>query len=753
MLSLLAAIFIFQDCCCANFLERAVLSESIGHCKKVERVFASSFLQSRIDEKAFFKGCIEKIKSTTVGEQFLNRLDVLFQAYSALKGQDLRLLITFSSDDSCFSGRFLSVTDNSAILTFSRFNFEGKKIEEDISNCLFAPINLNLISNTLYHKELGLCTVIQSISEIIECKGKLICSVMDCADPYWMLVAHEMIHLEHFLLQELAKLCSERIISLKPSKLDESFATASQAEITQNLHNLFAKDLSEKDYLSIEPIKAMYDCMNDYKFETLKKMCHELYDTRRYGDNKNITPQKALDLFGKKNALPDPIPVLPELKSREKNISHLWNNLEERETVVGAGMSELILRLNARLPIRYIYQVRGKYFFEDFDTVLQIVQNANSSLEKEKLIAFINSDEHAPYFDTRSFRYLVDEELLPNDLFAEYGRPDDTKQQLQGNIEPPKKSMPKKVLMKMLNAIINDFEADKLESVVRQLCLGNGDNSIRQEIKDILKKETETAIISRVEEHIKTSPGSYDKGIIKELVDLLRPYAEVKKPGGEQKRAGSTGSESSAQRKVLQLPQDLSSLGSHIEIIPTKPNGDCCYEALRINRHDLSEALSQNLANKLVQKHLTEQIAELSENEKELFNKIGNTYQNYIEYFIKKTIDEFNELTTVKEINSRSSTNPIKNYLTLGTGKVIYTSNSDTAVDEEQQGLGVIIASFLRRQIYVATVQDDQLVRIECFSPDDEIPGGVLKSSVVDRDSIWIIVNNGAHIDQALLQK
>ena len=532
MLSLLAAIFIFRDCCCANFLERAILSESIGHCKEVERVFASSFLQSRIDEKAFFKGCIEKIKSTTVGEQFLNRLDVLFQAYSVLKGQDLRLLITFSSDDSCFGGKFLSVTGNNAILTSPRFNFAGGKIEEDISNCLFAPINLNLIGNTLYHKELGLCTVIQSISEIIECKskGKLICSVMDCADPYWMLVAHEMIHLEHFLLQELVRLCSERIIPSKPYKLDESFATASQAEITQNLHNLFAKDLSEKDYLSIEPIKAMYDCMNDYKLETLKKMCHELYDTRRYGDNKNIMPQKALDLFGKTNALPDPIPVLPELKSREKNISHLWNNLEERETVVGTGMSELILRLDAGLPIRYIYQVRGKYFFEDFDTVLQIMQNANSSLEKEKLIDFINSDEHAPYFDTRSFRYLVDEELLPNDLFVEYGRPDDTKQQLQRNIEPPKKSMPKSVLIKILSAIIKDFEAERFENVVHQLCLGSSDNSIRQEIKNILKKKTETAIISKVEEHIKSSPGSYDKGIIQELVDLLRPYAEVKKP-------------------------------------------------------------------------------------------------------------------------------------------------------------------------------------------------------------------------------
>ena len=541
MLSLLAAIFIFRDCCCANFLERAILSESIGHCKEVERVFASSFLQSRIDEKAFFKGCIEKIKSTTVGEQFLNRLDVLFQAYSVLKCQDLRLLIIFSSDDSCFGGKFLSVTGNNAILTSPRFNFAGEKIEEDISNCLFAPINLNLISNTLYHKELGLCTVIQSISEIIECKGELICSVMDCADPYWMLVAHEMIHLEHFLLQELVKLCSERIIPLKPSKLDESFATASQVEITQNLHNLFAKDLSKKDYLSIEPIKAMYDCMNDYKFETLKKMCHELYDTRRYGDNKNITPQKALDLFGKTNALPDPIPVLPELKSREKNISHLWNNLEERETVVGTGMSELILRLDAGLPIRYIYQVRGKYFFEDFDTILQIMQNANSSLEKETLIAFINSDEHAPYFDTRSFRYLVDEELLPNDLFVEYGRPDDTKQQLQ------------RVLIKMLSAIIKDFEAERFENVVRQLCLGSRDNSIRQEIKDILKKETETAIISRVEEHIKSSPGSYDKGIIQELIDLLRPHAEVKKPEVEQKSINPRGIKNEDKTSIDQI--------------------------------------------------------------------------------------------------------------------------------------------------------------------------------------------------------
>jgi len=75
----------------------------------------------------------------------------------------------------------------------------------------------------LYHKELWLYTVIQGISEVIKYNDKLIYSLIDCADPYWMLIAHEMIHLELFFLQEHVKLCSERIISSKPSKLDESF--------------------------------------------------------------------------------------------------------------------------------------------------------------------------------------------------------------------------------------------------------------------------------------------------------------------------------------------------------------------------------------------------------------------------------------------------------------------------------------------------------------------------------------------------
>ncbi|MBR1734126.1 MAG: hypothetical protein IJ730_01545 [Alphaproteobacteria bacterium] len=210
----------------------------------------------------------------------------------------------------------------------------------------------------------------------------------------------------------------------------------------------------------------------------------------------------------------------------------------------------------------------------------------------------------------------------------------------------------------------------------------------------------------------------------------------------------SSSDQDSIPPKTLQLPTSLSSLGSSFEIVPTKANGNCGYEALGINRTDLSEALSKNLANELVTKHLDEQIAELSGNEKELFNKIGNTHQNYIEYFIKKSVDEFDNLMAVQKINSTSPLNPVKNYLTLGTGEVIFTL-APNANDQKasQQGLGIIIASFLGKQIYVITAQENQVVKVEKFSPESGIPS-VLKTSEND-DPIWIIVNNGAHIDGA----
>lgn len=209
----------------------------------------------------------------------------------------------------------------------------------------------------------------------------------------------------------------------------------------------------------------------------------------------------------------------------------------------------------------------------------------------------------------------------------------------------------------------------------------------------------------------------------------------------------SSSDQDSISSRTLILPQDLSSLGSHIRIVPTKPDGDCGYEALKIQRTDISDALSRNLGNALVKKHLDEQIAELSENEKKLFNKIGSTHQNYIEYFIKKSVDEFDKLMAVQEINSTSPLNPVKNYLTLGTGEVIFTLNPETTVRRAQQGLGVIIASFLGKPIYVITAQESQVVKVEKFSPESDIPS-VLKSDESD-DSIWIIVNNGAHIDGA----
>lgn len=535
---LFIVILTFNNCYCVDFLDKVVLYYDKEHHEETARVFRSSFLLSNINkdkffEKDLFEQYITKINSYKEGENLLNRLNILFNACSNLLNQPVQLLVSFRNSVSCFGGRFLSASDHATYsdkLFFSCDDIEKKDVK---ISPLMMNINLNFIENTLYHDDLGLCTMVQSLSRVIDDDeyGQL-CYICDCVDPYWMLLVHEMEHTEHFLIQEIAKSCSELFFKGQGpdfSTVDELFVESQKNDLLKQLNSLFPHVFSEEAGTAVALIDAMRKCRNHYNIENLKIMCDELYKKRRYCDNKDISSHDAVQLLRNKKQLPDPLPSLPEIESRmSPAYSHLWDNLEERETVVGAKNSELVIRLDARLPIRYIYQLKGSWFYESFDTVFQIIKATNRDITSEWLVDYINNAASSKYFDSRKCRHIVNETLLPIKLAESFGYVLQAKpviMKLPSRVTP--KSPSPLLRQKMIiSQIISNFKKDNLIGVVSELC--NDIGKIKLEILNVLGITASNSIVQEIELHIKNSNGVYDKSIIQKIVEPLILFVNQK---------------------------------------------------------------------------------------------------------------------------------------------------------------------------------------------------------------------------------
>ncbi|MDR1391046.1 MAG: hypothetical protein LBI95_01595, partial [Holosporales bacterium] len=203
LITILSIVFVNVDCYCMELLQKVVFCSDPVHHKKTAQVFNSSFLlqdvkETEFFERVFFENYIKKIYSYTEGRALLDRLDVLFNIYSSIKKQPVHFFVSFLNSASCFGGKFLSASDAGAYKGKLFFDSKGASTAFKFDSPM-VNINLNLIGGTLYHDELGLCTVIQSLSKVIELPfgesssssassaATLLCSVCDCADPYWML--------------------------------------------------------------------------------------------------------------------------------------------------------------------------------------------------------------------------------------------------------------------------------------------------------------------------------------------------------------------------------------------------------------------------------------------------------------------------------------------------------------------------------------------------------------------------------------
>ncbi len=222
----------------------------------------------------------------------------------------------------------------------------------------------------------------------------------------------------------------------------------------------------------------------------------EHYLDGSYARDQLITPQ---DVLRRKTELEMEKTDYPEVffRKRERNRSPLWDKLEERETVIGAAKSELVLRLNAEMPIRYIYQNEGKYFLEDFDTVLKIVRKADSFFDEEKLEQFIEKNRQS-YFMCECF-HIIDTEFLPDALHEEFSL-----QEEELHSEFPKDTMKEKELV---SHIIVDYESGKTFDALDKLC-GKGSFIIKISLKRILSPGTQEKLrehFKQVEEDLQVS--------------------------------------------------------------------------------------------------------------------------------------------------------------------------------------------------------------------------------------------------------
>lgn len=123
-------------------------------------------------------------------------------------------------------------------------------------------------------------------------------------------------------------------------------------------------------------------------------------------------------------------PELNEKSEKRQQAEELCDSLEERQTVIGSGISELTIRLAADLPIRYIYQAPNESTYEHLETIYLLVQQTKftQKFENDMGISYINSSKNDAYFNTKLFYKKIDPKFLSDKLFEEFGLKQQIKQ-------------------------------------------------------------------------------------------------------------------------------------------------------------------------------------------------------------------------------------------------------------------------------------------------------------------------------------
>lgn len=205
--------------------------------------------------------------------------------------------------------------------------------------------------------------------------------------------------------------------------------------------------------------------------------------------------------------------------------------------------------------------------------------------------------------------------------------------------------------------------------------------------------------------------------------------------------------------KCLQLPYytPLHRNNSELNLrpIPVAADGDCGYKALGISRQDLATSLLEYLRLHTegadpIRRELQWQLENMPNGDRQALSALGKvTIDNYIRHFIGQSAAEFQRIESINRHNSvPGEINPWVNYLNLGEGVI-------PGFVKEPHGLGVIIATFLNRQIIVH-VRSPKEGYTETFNPISGVttPAPLLTSTTAGREAIHILNTEGeAHFD------
>lgn len=173
--------------------------------------------------------------------------------------------------------------------------------------------------------------------------------------PYYLTIAHELTHTKHFLQSIGAD------IEHATQSVQSIYAACTAKGLTFELNDVFPGELRGVQRAPLEHM-SYFQALNFTDYFSLGSD-HEDFNLLAEEARKHQAHLSAAD------------------RTAGIRYEPLWNNLEERRTVIGPdidGISELTLRLSAGIPVRYLYQETEKHLFEDIEIINRILTRNNT---------------------------------------------------------------------------------------------------------------------------------------------------------------------------------------------------------------------------------------------------------------------------------------------------------------------------------------------------------------------------------------
>lgn len=352
------------------------------------------------ENQRFLNSCISKIR-----EVCPNLLDVIQRELPESGYKDINFVFSDKIEDG------------------TSFVQPNKKMHEERIEIVVNLSKARLIGGQLF-------SMVPTLNEVETLADEQVSMIYETASPFWLTIAHELIHLKHWLDEKAGRTVLDFESALHGDIKSLSYRAAKWGTIdlvlsefnkccnpfkllalVDNL-NLYFKKSSE-----VDAINGMIKCLANLLEKTEEELRSEFLGKDKKLSFLYILTELetrfpfAIDAFAELRTKVESgiiedsvlinskrflfahvmsadkscvgispyaehlVKLFPEVfLSIRTGMNSMWPELEERRTVFGPdidGISEASIRMNAGLPLRYIYQDRIEYFVESirvFDT-------------------------------------------------------------------------------------------------------------------------------------------------------------------------------------------------------------------------------------------------------------------------------------------------------------------------------------------------------------------------------------------------